>query len=237
MCFCFSLIQLSTFSLFMCECGHGLDAYGMHLAHCPFGSWQIARRDAIKKSPMPSFKGVGMLYGESKYALTLGASLWVDLYMTWEDYIFVADVVVIDPVWKIVALNVINWLTGATMEINAIVKICKYRGFHEGHHFIPMAMEVHGAPKHDMDHFIRECAHFFHDRWSGSHLSLSFYIQFFKQSVSIALQHALTLVINKKIMMACDVYSRPPIIIKSHDLHVDNIRGAMGEIASYYKRD
>jgi hypothetical protein len=38
-------------------------------------------------------------------------------------------------------------------------------------------------------------------------------------------------------MMACDVYSRPPIIIKSHDLHVDDIRGAMGEIASYYKRD
>jgi len=23
----------------------------------------------------------------------------------------------------------------------------------EGHHFIPMAMEVHGAPGRDMDHF------------------------------------------------------------------------------------
>jgi hypothetical protein len=45
------------------------------------------------------------------------------------------------------------------MELNAIVKIHKYRGFHEGHHFIPMAMEVHGVPRHDMDHFTNECAY------------------------------------------------------------------------------
>ncbi len=132
---------------------------------------------------------------------------------------------------------VINWLANVAMELNAIAKIYTYRRLHEGHHFIPMAMEVHGAPGHDMDHFIRECAHFFHDRRSGSHLSLSFCIQFFKQNVSIALQHVLASVINKKIVLACDFYSRPPIIIKSHDLHVDDIRGAMGEIASYYKRD
>jgi hypothetical protein len=31
-------------------------------------------------------------------------------------------------------------------------------------HFILMAMEVHNAPKHDMDHFIKECARLFHDR-------------------------------------------------------------------------
>jgi hypothetical protein len=42
------------------------------------------------------------------------------------------------------------------MKFSAIVKIRKYTGFHEGHHFIPVAMEVHNATGHDMDHFIRE---------------------------------------------------------------------------------
>jgi len=31
------LIQLLTFNLFTCECGHGLDTSNMHLAHCPLG--------------------------------------------------------------------------------------------------------------------------------------------------------------------------------------------------------
>jgi hypothetical protein len=38
-------------------------------------------------------------------------------------------------------------------------------------------------------------------------------------------------------MLAGDAYSRPPIIIKSHDLHVSNIRGVVSEIASYHKKD
>jgi hypothetical protein len=38
-------------------------------------------------------------------------------------------------------------------------------------------------------------------------------------------------------MLANDVYSRPPIIIKSHDLHIGDIRGVAGEIASYHKKD
>ncbi len=36
LCFHLNLIQPSTFSLFMCECEHGLDTYGTHLAHCSF---------------------------------------------------------------------------------------------------------------------------------------------------------------------------------------------------------
>jgi hypothetical protein len=43
-------------------------------------------------------------------------------------------------------------------KFNVISKIHKYRGLQEGHHFIPMAMEVHGALEHDMYRFIRECA-------------------------------------------------------------------------------
>jgi hypothetical protein len=34
-----------------------------------------------------------------------------------------------------------------------------------------------------------------------------------------------------------DACSKPPIITKSHDLHVSDIREAMGEIAFYHKRD
>jgi hypothetical protein len=38
-------------------------------------------------------------------------------------------------------------------------------------------------------------------------------------------------------VLARDVYSRLPITIKSHDLHVGDIRRAMGEIVSYHKKE
>jgi hypothetical protein len=55
------------------------------------------------------------------------------------------------------ASNVINQLANAIIKLSAIVKICKYKWLHEGHHFFPMAIGVHGAPMCDMDHFIKEC--------------------------------------------------------------------------------
>jgi hypothetical protein len=73
-------------------------------------------------------------------------------------------VVVIDPTQEMVASSVISQPTSVVAELSAIVKICKYKGLHKGHHFIPMAMEVHGTPKCDMDHFIKECAHIFHNK-------------------------------------------------------------------------
>jgi exosortase/archaeosortase len=46
---------------------------------------------------MPSLKRVGTLYGKiGWYVFTSKVSLQTYLYMTHEDYIFVADVVVID---------------------------------------------------------------------------------------------------------------------------------------------
>jgi hypothetical protein len=157
--------------------------------------------------------------------------------MTWKDQVFVANVVVTNMMKDIVVLSVISWPTCATTKLNTIAKIHKYKGFHEGHHFILMAMEVHGAFERDMDHFIKRCAHLFHDRWSRGHLFLSFCIQFFKQRVNIALQRALAFTIEKKIMLASDSCFRPPITIKSHDLCVGNIRRAMGEITFYHERD
>jgi hypothetical protein len=66
--------------------------------------------------------------------------------MTREDQIFVIDVVVTNPTWETVALNVISQLTSAVTELSTIVKIHDYKGLHEGHHFIPMAMKMHNAP-------------------------------------------------------------------------------------------
>jgi hypothetical protein len=55
----------------------------------------------------------------------------------------------------------VSKLVDAIITFKTIVKIHKYKGLHERHHFILMAMEVHGALGHHMDHFIKECAHFF----------------------------------------------------------------------------
>jgi hypothetical protein len=138
--------------------------------------------------------------------------------MNREDQVFVANVVVTDPTRKMVVMNVIDWPIGAIAELNTIAKIRKYRKFHEWHHFILMAMEVHGTPKCDMDHSIKECACLFHNKWWMGHLSLFFYIQAFRQRVNIILQCALTSTIVRKITLAKDVCSKPPIIIRFHDL-------------------
>jgi len=54
---------------------------------------------------------------------------------------------------------------------------------------------------------------------------------------SFSIQHALASTIEKNIALARNVCFRRPIIIRFHDLHVGNIRGAMGEISSYHERD
>ncbi len=77
----------------------------------------------------------------------------------------------------------------------------------------------------------------FHDRRSGVHLFLFFCIQFFRQRVSIVFQHTLASTFKGKIALASDVYSRLPITIRSHDLHVGDIRRIMSEIISYHERD
>jgi hypothetical protein len=47
LCFHLGLILPSTFNLFTCECGHGLDAFGTHLIRCPFGGQWITTHDTI----------------------------------------------------------------------------------------------------------------------------------------------------------------------------------------------
>jgi hypothetical protein len=67
--------------------------------------------------------------------------------MIQEDQVLVVDVVVNNPTWETMTLNVISQ---SPMELNAIVNIRKYKGFYEGHHFIMMAMEVHDTLRHNM---------------------------------------------------------------------------------------
>jgi hypothetical protein len=98
-----------------------------------------------------------------------------------------------------------------------------------------MAMEVHDTLKYDMDRFIKECVCLFHNKQLRNYLSLYFCIQFFKH-VNIVLQSALTFTIEKKIVSTSDVCSKPPIIIRSHNLHVGDITKALDEITSYRKR-
>jgi hypothetical protein len=135
-----------------------------------------------------------------------------------------------------VALSVINLPTGAIKNFSAIAKIHKYKGLHEGHHLILMTMEVHNTLGQNMNHIIRECAHIFQDRCSRSHLSLSFCIHFFRQRVSIAFQHVLTSAIKREIALRVYACSRPPIIIRFHNLHASDIKRAVSEIASYHKK-
>ncbi len=97
------------------------------------------------------------------------------------------------------------------MELSAIAKIHMYRGFHEGHYFILIAMKVQGTPVRDMDCFVKECACLFHDRLSEDHLLLSFSIQFLGRVLASA--------IERKIVLARDACSRPLTTIRSHDLH------------------
>jgi hypothetical protein len=78
--------------------------------------------------------------------------------MTRRDHVLIVDVIVINLTWETMSTSVINRLVSATAKLSTIVKIHKYRRFHEGHHFIPMVMEMHNIPKRDMDCFIKECA-------------------------------------------------------------------------------
>jgi hypothetical protein len=87
-------------------------------------------------------------------------------------------VVVTDLMRKMVFLNVISRPTNVLAKLNVIAKIRKYRGLHEGHHFIPLAMEVHNTLGRDMDCFIKECARLFHDRQLKGHYPCFFAFNF-----------------------------------------------------------
>jgi len=146
----------------MYECGHGLNAFGTHATSCMFGGQWITTHEAIGNILYALIWENGHnVWREWWYILMSRTSLWVDLYMIYQDHVFVTDVVVTVLTWKIVVMSVISRPVGVIMELSTIAKICKYRRFHERHLFILMVMEVHDTLGHDMDRFIREYAYFF----------------------------------------------------------------------------
>jgi hypothetical protein len=92
-----SLIQPSASSFFMCECGHGLDAFGTHLTCCLFRGQWITTHDIIRNI-MYAFiwKSGRNVWRKWWYAFMSKVSLWVNFYMTLVDHVFVANVVVIN---------------------------------------------------------------------------------------------------------------------------------------------
>jgi hypothetical protein len=66
---------------------------------------------------------------------------------------------------------------------------------------------------------------------------VNFCIQFFRQHVNSAFQRVLAIDIERKITSLGNAYSKPPITIRSHDLHTCDMREVVSEIASYHKRD
>ncbi len=58
----------------------------------------------------------------------------------------------------------------------------------------------------------------------------------FSNNMLVLLFNVLQPLLQRKIMLAGDVCSRPPITMGSHNLHACDIRRAMDEITSYHKR-
>jgi hypothetical protein len=83
-------------------------------------------------------------------------------------------------------MSVISRVVNVVVKLSIISKICKYRRFYEGYHFISMIVEVHNTLGCDKDCFIKKCVHFFHNRRLRGHLFLFFCILFFRQHVNIA---------------------------------------------------
>jgi hypothetical protein len=97
-------------------------------------------------------------------------------------------------------------------------------------------MDMHDTLGSDMDRFIKECSRLFHNKQSKGYLSLFFCIQFFRQCVNIVFQCVLVFTIKKKIVLASDACSRPPISIRFHDLHANEISVATLTLGSRPKQ-
>ncbi len=133
LCFCLGLMKPSTSSLLTCECGHGLDVSSTHLVRCSFGGQHIATHDDIRDVMYALVQESGHVVWKNRwYTFMLWISLRANLFMTQENQVFVAYVVVIDLTWEIMASSVINQLVGVAAKLSAIVKIYKYRGLHQG---------------------------------------------------------------------------------------------------------
>ncbi len=59
----------------------------------------------------------------------------------------------------------------------------------------------------------------------------------FSNNILLLLFNMLSLYYREEDWLIGDVYFRPPITIRSHDLHVGNMKRVVGEINSYHEKD
>jgi hypothetical protein len=82
LCFCLGLIQPLTFKLITCECGHRLDASGMHLIRCPFKVQLIVTHDAIWNVMYGLVRKCDHIIQKKRwYSFIFRVSSYADLYM------------------------------------------------------------------------------------------------------------------------------------------------------------
>ncbi len=109
LCFHFDLIQPLASSFLMCECEHKLDASNMHLIHCLLGgqwihhTWCHPRHHVCPHSKEWVTCMERMVVRPYVKSFILSQSLHDQ-----KNQVFVANVVVIDLMWEMVALNVIS---------------------------------------------------------------------------------------------------------------------------------
>jgi hypothetical protein len=108
-------------------------ASGTHLARSPFGGWWITIHNAIKDVMYALVrKSEHVVWREWWYALTSRTSLRVDLYMTHEHQVFVANVVVTNLTQKMVFMNAITQPTNATSKLSPLLRSTNIKGFMKG---------------------------------------------------------------------------------------------------------
>jgi hypothetical protein len=79
-----------------------------------------------------AWEGGDVVWRDWWYVLVSGISLRIDLYMTWKDQVFIADVMVIDLTWKTVISSVINRPIGAVANLASLLRFASIKGFMKG---------------------------------------------------------------------------------------------------------
>ncbi len=148
--------------------------------------------------------------------------------MIHEDQVFITNLT-----WEMVATNVISRPTSAITKFNAIVKFASIESFMRG---IILFQWPWRCTVHLTVIWIVSSENVFVCSMINNH-KLIYPCLFAFSFSNNALQHALSSNTTRKIALARNTCSKPPIFIKSCNLHVGNIRGAVGEIASYHKKD
>ncbi len=156
--------------------------------------------------------------------------------MTQENQVFVANEVT-NLTQETVASSVINRPTCAVAKLSTIVKIHKYRkSFKRGTILFqwPWRCIMHLG----MIRIVSSRNVLVFSAIDDQEVVYPLFLHsIFQTTCQYCSSASLASEIEKKIVLGSDACSKPPNTIRSHDLHVDDIKEVVGEIASYHERD